>query len=97
MVVNAFMNNQATCRSAALTGSTHCAKYRTRHHDVQIGRRRDDDCIITTEFQNRFTQTPSDCCADYFAHAGRAGSRNQRNTWIFGHIFSNFIIAIDNA
>src|SRR5207248_1579068 len=63
-------------------------KNRLRRH-VDVGARRDNQCIVAAKFEDRPAKSPVNCFGDVESHVGRASSRHQWNPRIVSQFLAD--------
>ncbi len=84
------MDNQTPRGGTTLAGGTHCAKQHRPHRHVEVSIGGDDDSVVATQFEDRFTEAAGDGLGYLAAGAGATGKRNQRQAGVFGHALTNY-------
>ncbi len=97
VVVDARVDNQPPRAGAALPGGTDRPEHNGRNRDRHIGPRRDDDGIVTAQFQQAFAQSSPYGFGYGLAHAGTARGRHQGNPSVVGDPLAHVASAHDQA
>ena len=96
LLAHTFLYQYTARRSTTLTSSTHSTKHNGTccHFEVCIFEY--DHGIVAAQLENSRTKTPCDFSRNVCAHATRTGCRNNRQTLVSSHCFTNGIVRTNN-
>ena len=85
------MNDQAAGGRAALAGGADRGEGRGADRQLELGARRDDDRIVSAQFEECSAQPAADHFAHAPAHPAASGRRNQRKPLILHHPLADVV------
>lgn len=95
VIVNAFVNNQTSSSCTTLTRCAYGSEEYRWNGEIEIGIVENDDGIVSTEFENCFSESRLNFERNLSANVGRTRERNQWNSWIFCQRLTDIISGTD--
>ena len=80
---------ESTCCGATLSCRSDCRKEDGRNGQSEIGVVQDDDTIVSTEFENRLSETRLNGLCHLLTDLTRTRERQERNSFVFAHSFAD--------
>src|SRR5690606_14732306 len=97
LVINRRMNDQSSCRSTSLPGSSYSSEYSSDNGHIQIRMFGDNDGIVSAKFQDGFSETLSHLGSYHSSDTGRAGKGYKRCSFISNQFLTDRMIANDHS